>query len=498
MSTVAHSRSVTDQSLKKFYSLLDELEAVQFLTRAPLALRKQAGPFVRAAIAYSNGADDENSVAPHVPAATAALAQYRDMITSGEIVLGAYTPRTEWDRELSHRWQTIYRQLAAPDRSTSPKLAKAGSPSRRKVDGIEAVPPPLSNVTESEPSHVLSPAVPTWGAGIEWLVPGSLSDHRVWRDLIGFDTPEREQELIDSVRSLRVVDPIIVTGDGCASPPETILTGHRRRRAAMDARIERVPVIRRYDLTADAEEEIIIKAAIASTHVRRLAPSKVYALEERLHTLYARRGQGFRSDLTSVATNGSSTMVGDTLMLVASETGATRNSVANRRKVFGSPVASRKLREAVDEGKLSLTAAAALVREVESDDTIGDAIRDPDSHSEHLERARQDVDTRLQEKLGQPRSRPQKAAVKTPRPKAYQLPLDGTPVQQRVGGRVVVRRVVGVTATHVVIEETEQRPVRDAEPVIREGEGTAAIEPTMMPTPEGHPAGSSRSQHGGV
>ena len=60
-------------------------------------------------------------------------------------------------------------------------------------------------------------SVATWGPGIEWVAPGSLSDHPIWHALLGFESPEKEDELIGSVRAHKVIDPILVTGEGCAS-----------------------------------------------------------------------------------------------------------------------------------------------------------------------------------------------------------------------------------------------------------------------------------------
>ncbi len=477
----AKQSNAPDLTFKQVFGLLDEFEAVQFLTRAPLKLRQKVEPFFRRVAALSNGDDDDvTPVASRMPNAVEALAEYRQLIDGGQIALGPYTPRTNWEEELLNNWLVVRAQLGAPDPSNATWLPHLGSgdPRARKdvtpvlqdTTALALVRPKLLVAANSTPTSVA-----TWGSGVEWVAPGSLSDHALWQDLLGFEAPEKEEELIASVRTHKVIDPILVTGDGCASQPGTILKGHRRRRAAMDARVGSVPVIRRRDLTADAEEEIIVKAAIASTHVRRLAPSKLYALEELLHALYSQRGQGFRSDRTSVGANGSSSLAGDTLTIVASETGAPRNAVANRRKVFGSPVATPRVKDAVDAGNLSLTAAADLVRQVESDDVVKPALLDPNSAPDQIEQGRQKLDAQLRVQLGLPKSKPKpkKEPHKRRRGNAYKLPLDGTPVIERNGQRVVSRRVVGVTSTHVVIEEidgptpapsppSEQASTRDA------------------------------------
>jgi len=221
----------------------------------------------------------------------------------------------------------------------------------------------------------------------------------------------------------------------------------------MDVGIRVIPVIRRTDLTAEAEEEIIVKAALASAHVRRMAPSRIFALERRLFDLYAARGRGHRSDLTPVVSNGSPA-VGDTLTLVASESGTPRNAVANRRKVFGSPIASKSLKDAVDAGKLSLTAGADMVRNVEQQTEVHEALKEPAGQEVVLDGARDAVDVMVRDELKQPARRKRQRSTKRPRTCAYQLPLDGSSVSERTGRLVVTRRVVGTTATHVTVEET--------------------------------------------
>jgi len=300
----------------------------------------------------------------------------------------------------------------------------------------------------------VSEPIPTWGQGIAWIVPQALSDHPLWRDLLGLEPAEKEDALREFIRQHKVTRPLVITGAGCASPPDTILEGHRTRYHAMDVGVRVVPVIRRIDLTAAAEEEIIVKAALTSAHVRQMKPSKVFALEERLFVLYAARGQGFRSDLTSVGNNGSGASVGDTLTLVAAEANAPRNAVANRRKVFGSPIASKSLKDAVDRGTLSLTAGATIVRDAESPANVREALKEPAVGSAVLDEARAAVDARVRNEQGRPVPRGKGLSRKKPRVHAYQLPLDGSPVSERNGRLVVTRRVIGTTATEITIEES--------------------------------------------
>ncbi len=243
-------------------------------------------------------------------------------------------------------------------------------------------------------------AKPTWQSAIEWKPPGELRNHPVWQVALGFASPELEEQLITSVRDDKVLQPLIITGAGCASGEGVILDGHRRRQAALDARLPLVPVIVRTDLTAEAEETMMLHAAVASAHVRKLKSSKLAELEQRLYQVHS-KGRGFRNDLTSVGSNGCD----DTLSAVARDAGQSRNSVADRRKVFFSPVAPKLLHDAVDSGTLSLTAAAALVREAEGRETVRSAMQlsNVDAASAELQQAKADVETEVRKMLQRPK-----------------------------------------------------------------------------------------------
>jgi hypothetical protein len=264
----------------------------------------------------------------------------------------------------------------------------------------------------SENAAALVPAptsMPTWAEQIEWVSPDDLVDHHLWRELLGPEPPEREQELIDFMRAPSAMRIVVVTGAGCASPPGTILDGHRFRHAATGARVKLVMIIRRTDLTADAEEVLLVKAALSSQHVRRLLPSKLAILEHRLFLAH-RRIRGHRTDLeTSVGSSGSSPRP-DTLALVSAEAGQPRNAVANRAKAFFSPISPAFLRDAVDRGTLSETAAADAVRAAETSvtevvklATKGCWSADDIDGNDILREARAKLEARVREKLGKPR-----------------------------------------------------------------------------------------------
>lgn len=261
----------------------------------------------------------------------------------------------------------------------------------------------------SEPVAVASPVAPGWEGTVELIDPNSLVPHPAWIALLGDDAPEAQEERIASMRLVQVPVPIIVVGSGCFSSPNTILIGHDACVAAASITpVAPVPVIRRTDLSRDAEEIIVVRGALAGHHARRLGESKLAELEAQLKHLYA-RNPGFRSDIqTSVGSNGGRPP-GDTLDLVAAASGSTRNSVADRQKIFASPVAPRALKEAVDAAIMSRTSAAALVREAERAPEVNAAVAEvggkPLNEAEQhpvLIAAREELEAIVRERLRKP------------------------------------------------------------------------------------------------
>ena len=296
---------------------------------------------------------------------------------------------------------------------------------------------------------------PTWHSEIKWVPPGTLSNHQAWGELLGFDAPAEEEELIASVRENKVVQPLIVTGAKCASGPGIILSGSRRCRAALDARLPLVPVIERTDLTAEAEEEILLKAALASAHTRKLKQSSMAMLEGRLYELRS-RGQGFRTDLTSVGPNGGQSQ-DDALSAVARDAGQSRNSVADRRKVFFSQLAPKVLRDAVDAGSISLTAAAALVRETEGQDAVREALRFDagDADAPALLEAKVQIEEHVRLVLERPKraKRPRPADVAPVANCVHvELPKDGMPQNVKLKGKSYSVRVAKDEQSSVTLE----------------------------------------------
>lgn len=184
-----------------------------------------------------------------------------------------------------------------------------------------------------------------------------------------------DAELVASVAD-GVLRPLTVTGDRCFSPPGTVLNGNRRRRAAMAAGLPSVPVRVLDDLAEVDEQRIVLAENLGDQLGRKFTESQRAHLERELAERLG-KGQGHRSDLTSAGPSGSA----DTRDQVAAAVGATRNSVADRRTVFFSPVSPASLRQAVDAGEVSRSRAAAIVRKAERLPEVAAALRS--SGSEH-------------------------------------------------------------------------------------------------------------------
>jgi hypothetical protein len=220
-----------------------------------------------------------------------------------------------------------------------------------------------------------------------------------------------------------------------------------------------VPVIYHHNLSAKDEEAFIIWAALATSHTRRLLPSHQAQLEERLFELFA-VGQGFRSDLaTSVGGNGGRP-AGDTRDLVARASGHSPNSVANRRKVFGSRVVPEFITKLVDNGDLELTRAADLVRAVEQEPTIKGAL---DSGrpltQEILKRARFEFSSKMARWSIAHGTKKDRPVISLPVPSA------GKAVEVEIWG-VIASAELGADGTTIQLRYVRPRP---KEPRVRRG-----------------------------
>ncbi|MFI5300065.1 MAG: hypothetical protein ACHREM_18415 [Polyangiales bacterium] len=234
--------------------------------------------------------------------------------------------------------------------------------------------------------------------------------------LLPASSTDEDDRLAADIEANGLVVPIVVAGAGCASPPGTLLDGHRRTGSMRSRGICEARAVVRTGLTAHDEEMWIVRSAIASQLHRKLTEEQKFRLEERARELLRTRGhrQGHRSDLgTSVAGNGSSGGTGEPIdvsgtwvagnpssprkgeasAIVAKASTESVNAVKERQKIYGSPVTTEPLKQAVATQKISRKKAAAIVREVEgAEDTKLD-------DQGGVEAARSTIDERVREAI---------------------------------------------------------------------------------------------------
>ncbi|TKC90014.1 ParB/RepB/Spo0J family partition protein [Polyangium fumosum] len=228
----------------------------------------------------------------------------------------------------------------------------------------------------------------------------------------------RFRELVQDVRDHGITRPLVVTGENCASAPGTVLGGHRRRRAAIDANLREVPVVVHDGLTADEEYEIFLRDNLADLHGRKLSPKQKADLEKRLAGLHT-VGKGRRTDLkTSVKNNQGDGAPASapggpqtTRAKVAAEVGDSPSTITARQTCFFSPLSTEALREAVDARKLKENPAAAIIRSVQREPGIREAVKAYEAGTvtatdqAKLEEAQRRVDEELAKRLATPRKK---------------------------------------------------------------------------------------------
>ena len=109
--------------------------------------------------------------------------------------------------------------------------------------------------------------------------PRELVEHRFSTEHFGLGDEADQDELAASIAAEGVRRPLTITGERCASPPNYVLGGCRRRAAAIRAGLASVPVRRLDDLSAEDEESIVIGENLADQLGRRLLESRRAALE---------------------------------------------------------------------------------------------------------------------------------------------------------------------------------------------------------------------------
>lgn len=148
----------------------------------------------------------------------------------------------------------------------------------------QVTPDILDNILTGSPGHPGQPAQP------EQRRCAELRPHPLNETIYG---DRADGDLIESVRSKGVLNPILITADNL------IVSGHRRWGAAIAAGLDMVPVVvYTGDDTLDIEE-----ALIESNRQRQKTNEQIGREFKRLKAIYNERAsrQGQRSDLTSVS-----------------------------------------------------------------------------------------------------------------------------------------------------------------------------------------------------
>lgn len=184
----------------------------------------------------------------------------------------------------------------------------------------------------------------------------SLQPHPYNATVYGPCKVTEDLELAASIQAHGILSPVVVTGKGCASPPGTILSGHRRVEQAKKLGIASVKVQVRTGLSEDEEKKTILIENVAANTGRKLSERQKFEHEEEIRRLDGRK-QGARNDLKPTR------ICGDSDTIVAAQTGETANAVRARRAIFTSPLLTPQLEEAVETAKVPMTTAVSILRE---------------------------------------------------------------------------------------------------------------------------------------
>ena len=198
--------------------------------------------------------------------------------------------------------------------------------------------------------------------------------------------------------------PLVACGPGGASPPGTLLEGHRRRLGLLAAGHATARVLFRRDLTASDEIVVMIRGNIADSHARKLTEEAKFRLEEEVRRAAGERRGRPRGGDNSVASDG---ICGtETATLIGAKLTATPHAVRDRAKIFGTPLCTPKLRDAVNRLEAKLSPAAELVRKVEGQFGLARGGGGEPASEGVLSRARATLDAQLKAMLAPAPKRP--------------------------------------------------------------------------------------------
>lgn len=231
----------------------------------------------------------------------------------------------------------------------------------------------------SSPSASRSPGIYSMPGKIEVVSPQTLRPHWQNEQLFRSVSGAKDDEFVEHVRQHGVRRPLIVTGVGCESAPNTILSGHRRWHAAFKLGLAQIEVIKRDGLSARDELEIMVLDNLGDQHGRRLSTTQKAELERMLFEKY-RIGQGARTDLKTSVTGNQGSVTTSTsqrtaLARIAAETGCSQSTIAARQKAVHSPLSTPKLKAALDAGQIKENPAARIVRTIEKDAGVRAALK---------------------------------------------------------------------------------------------------------------------------
>lgn len=212
---------------------------------------------------------------------------------------------------------------------------------------------------------------------IEYLQP-----HPHNNELFPPASAEKDKELASSLLHRGLHRPLVITGDGCASAPGTVLCGNRRLHFSGPAGLQSLECEVRVGLSVEEEHYEMIVDNLSDHASRDLNEEQLFELEQLVAKEHERR-QGQRNDLVPQATKGS------TLELVARKTKQPINRVRTRKKVFASPVSTPELKADVNAKTIAPTRAAEVITEVSKEFKIT-----KDSSEEEVAMARAAVNER--------------------------------------------------------------------------------------------------------
>jgi hypothetical protein len=269
--------------------------------------------------------------------------------------------------------RTQARRLAKGASAIAAILGQGHTPERPLVNGAEhrgvMADSPLSRSAEvsSLPSGSRLGELLAMGRRTT-IAPSALRPHPQNEDLLQRVGDEQDHVVRADIARNGIARPVIITGERCASPPNTILGGHFRVNMARELGHSTVPVTVLDDFDAAAELAVLAQDNLLDTRRRDLTNAARGRLEKLAYaSLKLPIGRPVE-DKKSVDSDRLLARPGPpntTRRRVAEATGATEHGVAARAKIRESPVSTPELRAAVDEKLVSQNAAATWIREQE-------------------------------------------------------------------------------------------------------------------------------------